>query len=238
MPILILLAFLNAEADATALAKADATDLAGADATDLVRRVQARYDRLRDLRAEFVQRQLNRALGSPIEERGLVYMKRPNQMRWEYRAPERKLFVSDGERAWWYLPEENQVQVLRPDLSQAPTLLLGGTPLLQQYQASWAESERPRRDGNRMVRLQARPQPTGPAARGAERDPAQADPPDYPTCWLEIDPARATIERLLLEDAVGNRAEYRLEHIVENPGLDPALFRFTPPAGVDLVELP
>ena len=29
-------------------------------------------------------------------------------MRWEYAAPERKLFVSDGQTMWAYEPEANQ----------------------------------------------------------------------------------------------------------------------------------
>jgi outer membrane lipoprotein carrier protein len=191
------------------------------DATDLVSRVQAHYDALRDLRAEFVQRQLNRALGAALEERGMVYMKRPRQMRWEYREPERKLLVSDGRQAWWYLPEDHQVQVMDHDLDRAPTLLLGDRRLLEQYAASWARFERPRKSGNRMVRLEAK-----------------QDGTDYPSCLLEIDPASATIERLVLEDAVGNRAEYRLERVLENPGLDPKLFHFVPPPGVEVVPLP
>jgi outer membrane lipoprotein carrier protein len=194
--------------------------LSAPDPSELVRAVQRHYRELVDLRAQFVQRQLNRALGQALEERGEVYFQKPRRMRWEYREPEIKLFVSDGERAWWYLPGERQVQLLTPDLERIPTLILvGGRDLLGDYTARWAR-EAPRRSGNRTIELIAR----APAA-------------EYPACVLEVDPSSHRIERLLVDDAVGNRAEYRFEQARENPGLDAELFQFSPPAGVEVIEL-
>ena len=49
--------------------------------------------------------------GKQITERGHVLIKKPGKMRWDYTAPEKKLFVSDGVGSISYVPEDKQVVV-------------------------------------------------------------------------------------------------------------------------------
>src|ERR1700730_2349157 len=44
-------------------------------------------------------------------ESGTVLFGTLPMMRWSYSSPEEKLFVFDGERSWFYVPEEKQVTV-------------------------------------------------------------------------------------------------------------------------------
>jgi len=37
-------------------------------------------------------------------------LKKPGKMRWEYRSPREKLFVSDGTSAWFYVPGDRQAR--------------------------------------------------------------------------------------------------------------------------------
>ena len=46
-----------------------------------------------------------------IVETGTVALKRPGRMRWEYETPEKKTFVSDGTRVFFYVPADRQVIV-------------------------------------------------------------------------------------------------------------------------------
>ena len=55
--------------------------------------------------------------GSGIErtESGTLWLakgglKKPGKMRWEYRSPREKLFVSDGKDAWFYVPADRQAR--------------------------------------------------------------------------------------------------------------------------------
>ena len=42
---------------------------------------------------------------------GTVQIKKPGKMRWDYTAPEKKLFVSDGSTIYLYVPADKQVIV-------------------------------------------------------------------------------------------------------------------------------
>ena len=46
----------------------------------------------------------------PRTESGQVFLRRPGLMRWEYREPSGKLFLSDGETIHFYLPDRKQVR--------------------------------------------------------------------------------------------------------------------------------
>src|SRR5262245_34599351 len=79
--------------------------------TDLVQRIERHYDAVNDFEAEFTQSYERRLLRRKVEEKGKVSVKKPGRMRWEYRVPEEKLFVTDGAKTYFYLPAENQVMV-------------------------------------------------------------------------------------------------------------------------------
>jgi len=42
---------------------------------------------------------------------GKVYVRFPGKMRWEYEKPEKRIFITDGQKLWVYLPADNQVQI-------------------------------------------------------------------------------------------------------------------------------
>jgi len=78
------------------------------DVKSLAAAVDAHYNHLRSLEAEFTQ--LYRGSGMERTESGTLWLKKPGKMRWEYRSPKEKLFVSDGKDAWFYVPEDRQAR--------------------------------------------------------------------------------------------------------------------------------
>src|SRR4029077_8889138 len=70
--------------------------------------VDERYNHLRSLQAEFTE--IYRGAGMERTESGTLWLKKPGKMRWEYRSPRDKLFLSDGKDAWFYVPGERQVR--------------------------------------------------------------------------------------------------------------------------------
>ena len=70
--------------------------------------VDNRYNHLRTLQAEFTE--TYRGAGIERTESGSLWLKKPGKMRWEYRSPKEKLFLSDGKDAWFYLPGDRQVR--------------------------------------------------------------------------------------------------------------------------------
>src|SRR5215469_562615 len=98
--------------------------------------VDEHYNRLRSLQAEFTE--TYRGAGMERTESGPLWLKKPGKMRWEYRSPKDKLFLSDGRDAWFYLPGDKQarrtpVRKLE-DLRSPLGLLLGKTRLEKELQ--------------------------------------------------------------------------------------------------------
>ncbi len=77
----------------------------------IVEQIERHYDSTSDFEASFTQRYERRLLRRKVEEKGKVSVKKPGRMRWEYRSPEEKVFVTDGTKTYFYLPAENQVMV-------------------------------------------------------------------------------------------------------------------------------
>src|SRR5690349_18050475 len=93
--------------------------------------VDNHYNHLQSLQAEFTESY--RGVGVERTESGSLWLKKPGKMRWEYRSPREKLFLSDGKDAWFYVPGDRQVRktpVKKLDDLRSPLgFLLGKTKL-------------------------------------------------------------------------------------------------------------
>src|SRR5258708_33536670 len=99
--------------------------------------VDQHYNHLRSLQAQFTE--IYRGSGIERTESGTLWLakaglKKPGKMRWEYRSPREKLFVSDGKNAWFYVPEERQARktsVKKLDDIRSPLAFLLGKSKLE-----------------------------------------------------------------------------------------------------------
>src|ERR1700690_3101182 len=117
--------------------------------------VDNHYNHLRTLQAEFTE--TYRGAGIERTESGSLWLKKPGKMRWEYRSPKEKLFVSDGKDAWFYLPGDRQVRrssVKKLDDLRSPLgFLLGKTRLEKELDGlSAAPDVAPVTPGNTVLR--------------------------------------------------------------------------------------
>src|SRR6476620_3019291 len=98
--------------------------------------VDAHYNHLQSLQSEFSE--TYRGNGNERAESGTLWLKKPGKMRWEYRSPREKLFLSDGKDAWFYVPGDRQVRktpVRKLDDLRSPLgFLLGKTKLEKELQ--------------------------------------------------------------------------------------------------------
>src|SRR5690348_707462 len=101
------------------------------DIHSLAEAVDRRYNQMRSLQADFTE--TYRGPGIDRTESGTLWLKRPGKMRWEYREPKEKLFVTDGKNAWFYVPGERQARKTSvkklEDLRSPLQYLLGHTKL-------------------------------------------------------------------------------------------------------------
>jgi outer membrane lipoprotein carrier protein len=186
-------------------------------AESLLHRIEQRNARTSDLVARFSQSYRSGILGREITERGVVSIKRPGRMRWEYKDPERKLFISDGRTFYFYVPADKQVIVSEQDQqrSLAARLLYGKSGFAEEFEASLAE---PLEEG--VVRLRLVP-------RREQQDVEQA--------FVDVEPS-GRIRAILLQDVQGNRTHFSFEGVRENTGLKDELFRFEVPKGVEVIR--
>src|SRR5262249_53406261 len=82
-------------------------------------------DAVTDFSADFVQEAESGVLRKKLVERGSLLVKKPGRMKWLYKDPEQKVFVSDGTRMYMHTPADNQVVVSPvPSDDQATTAVL------------------------------------------------------------------------------------------------------------------
>jgi len=183
--------------------------------------VDNHYNHLRSLQAEFTE--IYRGNGMDRTESGTVWLKKPRKMRWEYRSPREKLFLTDGQDAWFYVPGERQVRK-QPfkkleDLRSPLGFLLGKTKLEKELKGlSVAPDGLPINPGDKILRG---------VPKGMEDRINQVR--------LEITPD-SRIARIEIEEADGAVTEYRFQQQKENVTVEDARFRFSPPAGVETIE--
>ena len=181
----------------------------------LARRIEARHRGVHDLTARFVQTYRSGALGREVVEKGVVSLKPPSRMRWEYRDPEKKTFVSDGKMSYFYVPADRQViRREQSDSRDLPALILSGqADIVATFD----------------VALE-----TGPAGRQRLRLTPKKPEPEIEHLYVDVD-GDERIRAILVVDAQGNRSQFAFDDIRENVGLDDRLFHFEVPRGVEVI---
>jgi outer membrane lipoprotein carrier protein len=185
---------------------------AAKDAKTLARKVDQRYNAMRTLRMDFTE-QLETA-GVRKRESGVLELKKPGRMRWSYTQPQEKVFVSDGKTAYFYVPGERQARkapVKKLDDLQSPLRYLLGKSRIAD------ELEGLKLDGNV---LSGTPKHLKDRVEKVE---------------LTVTP-EGLIQRIVIEELDGTRTDFAFTNIQENAAIADTQFRFTPPAGTEIVE--
>lgn len=170
----------------------------------------------RGARGEFTQQQV-RADGRGAESaRGSFAFVRPGRFRWEVVAPYEQLVVTDGERLHFYDKDLRQVTVRKVGdaISATPAAILFGADDLD---ARFVLKEAGTVDG--LEWLEATPRST---EAGFES--------------IRIGLRAGMPQAMEVRDAFGKTTRFSFRAIERNPILDPALFRFVAPPGVDVVR--
>jgi outer membrane lipoprotein carrier protein len=190
--------------------------------SELAQALQRKYDAISDFSADFVHAYRGGALNRKLTERGRVLVKKPGKMRWEYLAPERKLFVSDGVKLYAYLPDDKQVIVSTvppDDQASTPALFLAGKGrLTRDFTPSLADAPTDLPAGSRGLKLVPKtPQP------------------DYDWLILAVDPSTLALRGLVTVDGQGGTSTFSFPNLKENVGLADKEFDFRVPRGVEIV---
>ncbi|MAG71864.1 MAG: outer membrane lipoprotein carrier protein LolA [Acidobacteria bacterium] len=192
------------------------------DATTLAASLQQRYDRVRDFSADFEHVYEGCALRMQATERGTVLIKKPGQMRWQYDAPEDKLFVSDGRTIYAHFPADSQVTVSAmpqaDEASAAVLLLTGKGDLVRDFRAAYADLP-----------------DLAPESYALRLEP-RSSAPEYEALTLVVDRDGLALQQLISNDRQGGTSTFRFSNLRENIGIADSRFAFTIPADVEVIR--
>jgi outer membrane lipoprotein carrier protein len=193
----------------------------GADVHDIAERVDRHYNALSSLRTEFTE--IYRGGGITRSESGVMYLKKPGRMRWDYEVPQKKVFLTDSKTAWFYVPGEKQARrtsVKNLDDFRSPLrYLLGHSKLEKEFHDL------------RVVPPNAEAAPSAVVLSGIPKGMEDR----VQEVKLEIAPD-GSIVRISIEELDGSFTEFRFQHAQENVKLSDASFKFVPPAGVEVMN--
>jgi outer membrane lipoprotein carrier protein len=188
--------------------------------------IDEHYNRLRTLEAHFTE--IYQGSGMERSESGTLWLekgglKKPGKMRWEYRSPKAKLFVSDGKNAWFYVPDDRQARrtdARKLDDVRSPlAFLLGKTQLEKELQGlSFAPDLTPMTTGDAVL-----------------RGVPQSLSDQVSEIQLEVNPEHVIV-RIVIDDVDGSTTEYRFSDQKENVAVPTGWFEFKPPSGTETVE--
>ena len=192
-------------------------------APELAQQLQKKYDGVHDFTADFVHAYEGGTLRKQITERGRLIIKKPGKMRWEYSAPDAKLFVSDGLKMYSYVPQDKQVivsSVPQGDEASTPTLFLAGKGnLVRDFTPTIVPVPRAMPPDSRALKLV----PLSPQR-------------DYDWLVLVVDPGSLDFRGLVTADAQGGISSFSFTNLKTNTNPADKEFAFKIPRGVDVVS--
>jgi len=195
-----------------------AAETAGSSAlATLLKSVETRYNHSQSLRLNFAESYTGSR--RPMQaEAGVLYLRKPGRMRWEYTSPAGKLFLSDGKEVFLYTPDDRRAEkskLKESDDMRAPlAFLLGKLDFNKEFQ-----------------HFELRPE-------GADTW-IQAEPKSRNLAYTKVEfLAKPTGE--IRQVRITGQDDTRLSFVFSNEQLNlpvaPDLFIFRAPPGVQVVE--
>lgn len=167
------------------------------------------------LKAEFAQAVIAKSGRKPQQSSGVVAISRPGKLRWEIQKPYPQLVVGDGEKIWIHDPELQQVTVRKAGqaIGGSPAALLSGSNELEK---NFSLKEAGESEG--LAWVEATPKAND---SGFER--------------VRLGFAGGDLKAMELLDSFGQTTLIRFSRVEKNTALPASTFKFTPPAGTDVV---
>ena len=184
------------------------------DVAPLLKGIEQRYNSSQTLEVQFAETYMAR--GRKKTEHGTLILRKPGKMRWQY--ADGKLFVSDGNVIFSYLPEDKRVEKMRfketEDMRAPLAFLLGKLD----FERDFKEYRASREPGGASIVA------TPKSGKLPYAEVAFLVTPDF------------VIHRLTIRHQDNSILEFQLEGEKRNPPVPESSFHFTPPAGVELID--
>lgn len=192
---------------------------------ELIAKAQERYEKSEDLKARFIQESTIKAMNKTDREEGILYVKNPKRMLWNYSKPKAKKLIINPKRAWLYIPDDRVVYIQEAEniykSKLAVKFLSGIGKLGEDFHIRYAKPDAVDGKGNYLLTLVPKVSDMG-----------------IDTLHLAIDRDNFQVIQCSFMDLYGNITRIRLTDIKINNNLSDKLFHFKPPAGVEVFNMP
>jgi len=183
-------------------------------ADDEAARIQEAYRNISDMKAGFVQKNYMKDLGRTDTYKGVLFIKRPSKMRWQYKGEKPQEIIINNDKILIYNKAEKQAfksVFNRQTYGQAPVALLSGFGNVK-------EEFNITQKNKKLILV-----PKNPMGNIVSVEIETSDE-DFP------------IKSFIINDMRSNRIEIRLKNVELNTGIKDAVFDFSLPEGVNIYE--
>lgn len=183
--------------------------------------VQSFYDGTGDLASDFKQTYVHPVYGTRTVTKGVLKIRKPGMMVWDYEGEGDPDFYVDGEKMW--VVEHDTRQVVsqsvgeNSSLSGAMKFLFGGQKLIKEFKvrlASEALVKRYGAAGHTVVELKPK-----------EKNP------HYKTILLVVDDKSGRVDAFVVRNQDNSINHFELSVIKTNQGFKPEMFKYKVPKG-------
>src|ERR1051326_8141680 len=184
---------------------------------ELLKNVEGRYNRARTLQVLF-QEHYTKPHEPSRTERGILMLRKPGRMRWDYSDPKGKLFISDGKSLWLFTPSENRAEQMplkeSHDMRAPLAFLLGKLNFQKEFQNIQGKTE------PMGTRISAEP---------------KSDNLPYTKAEFLVSP-EGIIREVRVTSFDASVLQFNFDQERVNPALNDKLFQFEPPPGAEVVK--
>ena len=168
------------------------------------------------LQSDFIQVQMDEKGNPGKRSNGSFFLQRPGKFRWNYEKPFHQEIVSSQGKVWFYDKDLEQVTAKKLDqaIGSTPALLLTGEiPIEKNFTIENQSTE----EGVALLRLVPKSEESG-------------------FKFVQIGLEEGSLVGMELHDNFGQLTRIYFKNLKTGVRLDPSLFSFKAPAGVDVLE--
>ncbi len=196
---------------------------------ETVKQLQARYEKTKDMQADFSQKTKIEGFERPVTSAGKVYIKKPGRLRWDYLDPATEQIYVNQDDVRVYVPEHKQVLVGKQTqmaASKAPLeLLQGAAKLDESFEIEPTAGKDRGIGGTPLITL-------------IPKVKAQESTQNLQKIIVGVFPKTYFIRTVSLHEISGNVTVFEFSNLEPNLGLGNEVFDFKTPSDAEVVRAP
>ena len=190
----------------------------GESASEIASAVQKKYNSIKTLQADFIQTALSMGSGKGRVSSGVVTIKKPGKMKWEFKKPEGDIVVSNGKVMWIYQKDLNQVIETKIEVNTpqvAMNFLAGAGNMEKDFEIKILNSSGSEYELKLSPRVQI---------------------PHIGEINLIVDKKTFIVKKTTVKDAFGGETSVEIKNVKINSKIKDSIFEYSAPKGAAVLK--